>query len=249
MQPMLPVLALVLAIGALAVAGYGIVERKTSGSVSGARLQDLEEQVAELQRALAQERNAPPRLLGLDLPATSQPPPSSASPAETPSSREETAEPDAPGVTAEEDEQLRELVDQAVERKAEEMRVKAENKKPHIDLFTSMLELTDAQRAATEEEIMRGQQEVIGILDTVTDDGRNLLDELVEHVAVSVAKPGTPIDWGKWYGGVVSNQVPGTNQTYAARIEEVKASMRTTFRGIWSEEQYAEFEAWGVDPT
>ena len=47
----------------------------------------------------------------------------------------------------------------------------------------------------------------------------------------------------------MSEKVPGTDQSYAERIEAVKQSMRETFKRDWTRDQYLEFEAWGVDPT
>ena len=147
---------------------------------------------------------------------------------------------------------LESIVDDAVARKTErvldEMRVKAD-KKPAMDVFASMLELSEDQRVATERAVVEGQREVHAILGTPTYDGTNLMDQLVEIAAKGIAEPGKDHGWGLWLARVLSEKIPGTDETYGARIESVKNGVRTTFKREWSEAQYREFEAWGVDPT
>jgi len=142
---------------------------------------------------------------------------------------------------------LKELVDEAVEKKAaiiETMR----NKKPSLDAFAQTLELTDEQRAATEQEVLRGQREIKALLDTVSDEGTNFLDEVVDVLAVGIAKPGQVGErWGKLFARLVSEKVPGSDQTYAERAESVKQSVRDAFRRDMSEAQYTRFEAWKMD--
>jgi hypothetical protein len=144
------------------------------------------------------------------------------------------------------------MVDDAVTRKTEqvldEMRVK-QNKKPAWDAFAKALELSDGQRALTERVVVAGQREVHSILGTPTLDGANLIDQLVEIAAKGMAEPGKDHGFGPWLARVLTEKVPGTDETYGARIEAVKGRMRATFKREWSEAQYAEFEAWGVDPT
>jgi hypothetical protein len=160
------------------------------------------------------------------------------------------ASPPPPEVAAEGT--LEAIVDAAVDRKAaqvmDEMRIKG-NKKPAIDVFASTLELTDRQREAAERIIVDGQEQVHAILNRPTADGTNLMDDLVELVARGMAEPGKDHGWGRWIGRVLTEDIPGTNETYGARIETVKVAMRATFKRQWSEEQYREFEEWGVDPT
>jgi len=147
---------------------------------------------------------------------------------------------------------LKSIVDDAVERKAEEvlddLRVKA-NKKPPMDVFAAALELTDEQRAATERIIVDGQRQIHRILETPTYDGARLMDQLVEIAARGIAEPGKDHGFGRWLGRVLTEQIPGTNETYGVRIESVKNAMRAEFKREWSEAQYREFEEWGVDPS
>jgi len=150
------------------------------------------------------------------------------------------------------EEELKAIVDDAVERKTElvldELRIKA-NKKPAIEVFASVLELTEEQRAVTERVIVDGQRQIHRILETPTYDGTQLMDQLVEIAARGIAQPGKDHGFGRWLGRVLTEQMPGTNETYGARIESVKNTMRAAFKREWSETQYREFEAWGVDPS
>lgn len=161
----------------------------------------------------------------------------------------ETASPEA---IAEDNPELAAIVDDAVDRKTkaafDELRIKG-NKKPPIDAFASVLDLTDEQRAVTERVVIEGQRELHAILNTVTADGTNLMDELVEIAAKGIAEPGKDHGWGKWIGRLISEKVPGTDTTYAARIESVKAAMRERFKHEWTKEQFREYQEWGVDPT
>ncbi|MHC4548739.1 MAG: hypothetical protein ACYTEZ_08160 [Planctomycetota bacterium] len=168
-----------------------------------------------------------------------------------------TPHPDAgdfgsPSDVAEDDPALAAIVDDAVDRKTkrvlDELRIKA-NKKPAMDVFASMLELTDEQRAATERVVVDGQRQVHAILDTPTADGTNLMNGLVEIVARRIAEPGRDHGFGRWFARIASEKIPGMDETYGARIESVKNAMRATFKRYWSAAQYREFEEWGVDPT
>ena len=53
----------------------------------------------------------------------------------------------------------------------------------------------------------------------------------------------------KWVGRVMSEKIPGTDETYGARIEVAKNKVREAFRREFTDKQYAEFEKWGLDPT
>ncbi|MCK6460807.1 MAG: hypothetical protein L6Q95_13055 [Planctomycetes bacterium] len=147
---------------------------------------------------------------------------------------------------------LHAIVDDAVakrtERVLDEMRAKAD-RKPAMDVFASTLELSEEQRFSTARVVAEGQREVHAILATPAADGTNLLDQLVEMAAKGLAEPGKDPGWGPWFARVLTEKVPGTDETYGARIEAVKKGMRATFQREWSKAQYEEFEAWGVDPT
>ncbi len=146
-------------------------------------------------------------------------------------------------------ETIAERVEEVVDEKVDELE-KKQNKKPSLEVFADVLELTDNQRSTVDEQVWLGQKEVRTILETPTTDGSILIDELVDVLAAGEAKhPDAGPGFMKWLGRVISEKIPGTETTYAAEIETVKNNVRDVFRSEFTEEQYAKFESWGVDPT
>ena len=230
--------SLVLSAIALGVAGFTLTESPSESRRAPARtdrVAALERQVSDLAREVEFLKADRPDPIPRD-------------------SRDDTPrrEDDAPGLEVLGNDTLTAIVDDAVERKAkqfaEEMAIKAD-KKPEIRVFSKMLELTPEQRAITERTVREGQLQVHEILNVPTQNGVNLMDELVEIVAKGYAQPGKDHGWGRWIQRVLSETIPGTDQTYGASIESIKRDMRTKFKREWSEAQYREFEAWKVDPT
>ncbi len=124
------------------------------------------------------------------------------------------------------------------------------DKKPSIDVFAKTLDLTDVQRQDVEREVLRAQHDIAGILQVPMADGTQALEELVEVMADSLARPGKdPGRATRLFGRLMAENVPGSNETYAARVEAVKAELRASFRRNWTAKQYATFEAWQMDPT
>lgn len=140
-----------------------------------------------------------------------------------------------------------ERIEVAVDQKLEEIKLKW-NKKPALETVAKLLELDERQARVVEEKVREGQKEIRAILDQPTTSGANLLDELVNAMAHG-QRPEAGALWGRWFGRLQSEQVPGTNLSYAARLEEAKASVRKGFREVMSPEQYQEFEEWAFDPT
>jgi len=247
MRSSLNILAVTLSVAALAVAAFRSAPEPISRSRSDSRLLELEGEVARLSRTLDGFASRPHSERER---AAEERSPGSASRAADPSS----ASPDATAeeTTPQAEEQLRMMIDDAVSRKAREVVEEMErkqNKKPSMEVFASTLELTREQRHDTEQAVVRGQQEIYRLLEMPTQDGGNLMNELIEIVARSTIWPGKDHGWGKWLGRVTTMTVPGTNETYSVQIETVKESVRDTLRRTLQKEQYAEFEGWGVDPT
>jgi len=143
------------------------------------------------------------------------------------------------------EERVEEIVDERVDKLE-----KKQNKEPTLAVFSEVLNLTDDQRNVIDKEIWSAQKEVRTILETPTEDGSILIDELVDVIAYGEAKhPEASQRFIKWLGRVMSEKIPGTDVTYGADIEVIKNNAREAFRSEFTEEQYAEFESWGVDPT
>ena len=205
------------------------------------RVAALEAQVADLTREIESLKTDKPGRIDRSMPSL----PSVMLPADA-------GDVERPADIVDEGGTLKAIVDAAVDRKTkqvmDDMRIKT-NKKPAMDVFASVLELNDRQRAAAERVVVDGQTQVHAILETPTADGRNLMDDLIDIVAKRIAQPGKDHGWGPLFALIVSEKIPGTDETYGTRIESVKNRMRETFKRDWSEAQYREFEQWGVDPT
>ena len=234
------ILALALSAIALAVATTSMPSTSTETSRAAApdnRVNDLE---AKVERLAAEVRSLKTRRRA-------------EAPAATPEGvRPTTAGDDGVPRSASEQDALTAAVDKAVDRKTKEviddLKIKA-NKKPEINDFAKVLKLTPEQREEADRVIVEGQRETYALLETPTQDGSNLMTELVDLVARGFAEPGKDHGWGKWLGRIMTEKIPGTDQTYAERLEQVKQGMNAEFKRTWTPAQYKEFEAWGVNPT
>ena len=239
MKTMVSLFALLVAVVAIVVAVINKTPEAAAPSNTDARFDALEAQVARLSQAvmeMREERDTPPPLASGSRPGEA-----------------DTLSPTAIGKEADAnaEDRLKAMVSEAVDLKTKEVVEELENKddkNPSLDVFAATLELTDEQRRAAEQEVIRGQREVFDILDIPTEGGANLMDELVEVVARSVAWPEKDPGWGKWLVRVITEKIPGTDETYATRIDAVKATVLDSFKRTFNEEQYAEFQKWGVDP-
>jgi hypothetical protein len=147
------------------------------------------------------------------------------------------------------DERVAAVVDEKVSAIAEKQAI-MQNKEPSLDDFARALDLSYNQRVAVEDEVRFGQKEVRGILDIPTADGSNLVDELVEVLAHGgIEHPETSKRFMKWIGRVMGETIPGTDETYGTRIQAAKRKVSDGFRKVFTDEQYADFEKWGLDPT
>lgn len=262
MQKNLTGLALVVSVVALALVGYGYTQVRSTPADLEARLLDLEEQMAQMEKTLAERaaaRDRGPSLLGYESAARDA---AIAAGAHADGERADGGGTDAGKQTAAPNEgdaalaeaattpeALKALVDQAVSKKAAQLQG-MQNKKPSMEVFAKTLELTDEQRQAAEQDVLRAQRDVRAILEMPTADGANLMDDLVEVLADSMAHPDKAQGRiMKYFGRLLSEKIPGSDETYAVRIEGVKGSLKETLRRNWSKEQYATFEAWQMDPT
>jgi hypothetical protein len=219
-----------------------------------AKLRALEERVANLE-AGTEDHTSSGAATAASSPAVGTQP--SADPAKPqPASAEtsvETSEP-APSSTKGEPEVTKtvlaavdERINEAVDEKLEEIQQKW-NKKPKLETVAKLLELDERQQRVIEEEVREGQKQIRSILDQPTADGTSLLNELVEVMAHGQTAEAGAL-WGKWLRRLQTEKVPGTDLTYAARLEQAKAGVRDGFRQVMSPEQYTEFEEWAFDPT
>ncbi len=242
MQPNLSLLALALAVVALAVAGYAgytASQERSAPVASDLRLDDLEASLARIEEAPALRGPQEPTLRGRE---RSDPVALSAPRAVDPQAAAARERPEDPA-------RIEELVQATVEKKAAQLQVMG-NKKPSITLFTETLDLSDGQRYDVELEVVHGQRELHALLSTPTSDGSILLDDLVEALAHQRVDPEqAKRKWGGFFGRILSEKVPGMDETYALRAEAIKGAVREGLRRTMSDAQYETFLAWRLDPT
>ncbi len=257
MQGNIGVLALLIGIAALGVSGYVLMQDGSDNGDLTDRIAMLEHQVDDLETVLAQQDQSPeqlPSLMGHSLAdpepggafvestgVRSGPPTGSRRPAGGLAPLDDESEATTEDIEA--------LVDKAVAKKAEQLQI-MRNKKPSIDAFASTLELTEAQRESVEREVVHAQNQIRDLLRTRTVDGTDLMDELVEVMSQGIANPGkNPGAGAKWFQRVMTEKIPGSDETYAMRAESFKKTLRQTFKREWSAPQYKRFEEWKMDPT
>lgn len=257
MQSPLSVVSLAVAVVAAAVAGYAVVENRAlraeleAQSVLGReadldggsalsdeavleRLEAVEQDVLRVEKvATTRAISGMPSLAGRERDAVAPGQPKTTDPLASP---EATSRVEA-------------LVDEAVDKKARQFS-RMQDKKPTLDAFAEVLELDEEQRARAAREIVRGQREIRSLLEIPADDGTVFLDELVETLAVGMAEPKEAQPrMMKLFGRLITEKVPGTNVTYAARAEAIKTTVREAFRADFSDAQFERFQAWQMDPT
>jgi hypothetical protein len=246
--------ALALGVVAIALGAYALTRDAPDSSGLEERLLEVEGKVARIEAAVAAlDRAAPaaPTLMGYTLEDEPGPPePAGVAPVRGEDAGAEdaggAASPDAPPRTAEE---IQELVDKAVEKKAAQMQG-MRNKKPPLDLFARTLGLDDAQREQLARDVVRAQHAIQQVLEIPADDGTNFIEELVEVMADGMAHPGENPGRGKaLFGRLKAERIPGSDETYADRVEVLKNALRSSFERSWTAKQYATFEQWQMDPT
>ncbi len=252
----LSIAALAIGLVGVGLGGYALTQGPQTSDALELRLASLEDEIGRLEglvteRATQLTSEPGPTLLGM---APTDVATGAGRPDVSPGEREEgpaLAAADLPQdvLAGKTEEEIAALVDKAVEKKTEQM-LAMRNKKPTLDVFAKTLGLTDEQRETAEREVARGQHEIKSVLETPAEDGTIFLDEVVEVMAHGMANPGKNGErWKKLLGRITTEKVPGTDQTYAARAESIKQSVRDNFKRSWTKKQYTTFETWRMDPT
>jgi hypothetical protein len=146
----------------------------------------------------------------------------------------------------------RALIRALVEKEVEAVKVK-EEKKPSLDRFAAHLQLSDVQREAVQREVVRAQREIMDTLRQPAQDGTVFLEELVDVFVIGAsgdqAKAGGKMI--QLFARLTTEKIPGTDRTYAAHVDGIKAGVKESFRRDFSTEQYAAYQGMGVaeDPT
>jgi len=118
--------------------------------------------------------------------------------------------------------------------------------KPPLSQFAAELELTGAQRDEVRQAVIRGQESMIALLRTPTAEGRVPVDELLDAMLGKPEEAQPKVV--EIFGLLATETVPGTEETYAKRIEAVKRETVEAFRRGLTAEQFQAYEKTGQDP-
>lgn len=257
MSRVLPVLSLLVASGALAVAWHATSE-----------LELLREEVASQQKLGAlHEANAaaspPPSISsGMAGGAPGARDAAAEAPAAGPSLRGVALVPGIPSgdVAAGTEAELGKLVDRAVDERVDGALDEAvqkgvrnvlalRDKRPAYSTFSDVLDLEASQSERVTADITQAQASIMQVLRTPADDGTVFFDRLVDLMVQGARKPGQDIGWKAFLERVVREPIPGTNTTYGARIDGIKSDLKESLRRTMNDRQWASYEAWQMDPT
>jgi hypothetical protein len=123
---------------------------------------------------------------------------------------------------------------------------RGEGRKPPLSQVAAELDLDDAQREAVHQAVIRGQEETIALLRTPTPGGRVPIDDLLKAF---LEKPEVARERAmEVFAMLATEKVPGSEETYAQRLEGVKKSTAETFRRSFTPEQFKAYEKTGQDP-
>jgi hypothetical protein len=236
-----------LSLASLAVAGWALhrasADRDRAGSpvpaggesagAAASRLDRLEERLARLEESAAAH---PPGPAG----ASTAAPGSAADPIADPAAREP--------IRALVKEVLREEQEARAKEGAKDEAAKpaGAERKPPLSQFAAELDLEPAQRELVQRTVHQGQEGMIALLRTPTASGRVLVDELLDAMLGKPEEARAKVL--EIYGVLSSEQVPGSDRTYAQRAEALKRDAVESFRREFTADQFKAFEKSGQDP-
>jgi len=123
---------------------------------------------------------------------------------------------------------------------------KGDEKKPPLSQVAAVLGLSEAQRDAVREAVVRGQGEVIEMLRRPMADGKVPLEEIFDVFLddPEKAKARAPA----LFGMLLTEKIPGTDETYGLRWDALKRRTAESFARDLTPEQFREYEKMGLDP-
>ena len=277
MKSILMLIALVLAVGAAGVAGYGyfvlcgeVESRRNAMDTLNSRMDAAENTIHLLkeQTRKASELAEIPQVVEKDIAALREEVARVGSRMETLGSRidtlsqserkqtaeiarlEKTPRNTASGATSG-SMVSREDVEKLIEQKIRE-RQPQHGQPPELSAVAQQLELDEVEKKALENIIRKKKNEQMELLKTPRADGSNLLDEFAEDMvaAFSSEEPrdqATRKAFMKLQQRVSSENVPGTEITYAEAMNRKRDETRQAFKETLSQGQYQAFEAMGIN--
>ena len=120
-----------------------------------------------------------------------------------------------------------------------------DDKKRPLSEVSKDLALTELQEDQMAEAINASQKVCFGIVTTPRNDGTNILDDIVvamqdpEHAQEKATAA---------FMKLFTDKIPGTDETYLARIMTEKATLNSEFKKVLTEDQMKKYTRLGQDP-
>lgn len=272
MRTFLAFLALILALGAAAVAAYGYYERTCEAKRLSETIESLESRIAAAERMAQSMKNlqesedaaVPPavdkemaslrekvegvntrvEILGTQVSALRE----SDKTKNLKLAKIEENLASAPAASPVGSSVRKEDIEELIEEKMKgQQRL---GKEPPLSAVAARLELEEVERGALEDILRQKKNEFMTLLKSPRADGTNMLEEFADEiigVMVSGDEQKAKQTFMKFFQRLAAEQVPGTEKTYLAEIVRMQAETRDSFKTALSEKQYQAFEALGIE--
>jgi hypothetical protein len=123
-------------------------------------------------------------------------------------------------------------------------------KEPPLAAVAARLELEDVERKALEDILRQKKNQMMELLQTPRADGGNMLDDfadqIIEVMASGDEQEGKKV-FMKFFQRLASDRVPGTDRTYFVDIVKMQQETREAFKTALPEQQFQAFEALGIE--
>jgi hypothetical protein len=134
-----------------------------------------------------------------------------------------------------------------VETRLEEQ---GKEEKPKFDRFAGRLELDEEQKGKSKAILVKGQEELLALLQQPLSDGTVFANELAEVFASGAEGDGKAQErLIGLFGRLMTEKVAGTEKTYVAAIEEMNQRMTDDLGRIMTPDQGKKFREWAVKPS
>ncbi|MHC5038758.1 MAG: hypothetical protein ACYTHM_15730, partial [Planctomycetota bacterium] len=122
--------------------------------------------------------------------------------------------------------------------------------KPKFDQFAAKLGLDEGQQAAVKEMLVKGQEELLDHFSRPLPDGTIVMDELADAFYQSMVEPEKgKAELVRLYTRLISEKVPGTDQTYAQVGERLNTRLSREMATVMTASQAEQFRTWAPKPT
>lgn len=205
----------------------------------------LENRLSDLRKELASVRVTPTPVASAAVPElrseASEPATASDPPPLSPSPAAPVAPP--PSLSPEERRDLESLIDKKVEEKVKAQK-SPDGKKPPLSEVTRDAGIDPVTQSKMAQVLNAAKDEAFALLRSPRLDGGNFVDDFVS--AMTAEKPEETA--GKVWLRLFSEKIPGTEETYVARVMTLQKSVNDSLKTMLTPQQYESYEHMALDP-